>query len=99
MAMLTSRSNPSRALYSHAIQPFLPPFHAPPSVSRPAPPPKGFMDRLAEALLGGDVENSPASKYALICQRCFAHNGLVMKEEMMDIREWADSLFLRDPRV
>ena len=35
----------------------------------------------------GESEQSPASRYALICQRCFAHNGLVLKDEVMDIRE------------
>jgi hypothetical protein len=45
-----------------------------------------LIDKLADALLGGDNEESPASKYALICQKCFAHNGLVLKDEIMDIR-------------
>jgi hypothetical protein len=54
--------------------------------------PKTFIDKIADALLGGD-EQSPASKYALICQKCFAHNGLVLKDEVMDVRESLASLF------
>lgn len=49
--------------------------------------PKTFIDKIADALLGGD-EQSPASKYALICQKCFAHNGLVLKDEVMDVRKY-----------
>ena len=50
---------------------------------------KGFIDRIAEALLGGaESEDSPTSKYALICQRCFSHNGLCLKDEILDIRAY-----------
>lgn len=31
--------------------------------------------------------NTPNNKYALICGKCFAHNGLVVKEEFDTIRE------------
>lgn len=54
--------------------------------------PKTFIDKIADALLGGD-EQSPASKYALICQKCFAHNGLVLKDEVMDVRECPSNLY------
>lgn len=46
---------------------------------------RGWADRFAEALLGGD-EGNPESKYALICTKCFIHNGLVRKEELDTIR-------------
>lgn len=43
-----------------------------------------MFDRIADALLGDDELNTnPATRYALICQKCFTHNGLV-KEDMLD---------------
>ena len=66
--------------------------HLVPSVLVAPPQNKGFLDRLADAaanVLMGESEQSPASKYALICQRCFAHNGLVLKDEVMDIRQFS----------
>ena len=45
------------------------------------PRPRGWVDRVAEALLG-ENEQSPSSKYALICGKCHTHNGLVLKEEL-----------------
>lgn len=45
------------------------------------------MDKVADALLGVSGEETPNSKYALICGKCFAHNGLVVKEEFDTIRE------------
>jgi len=53
---------------------------------QPLPPPrKLWYDKLADALLGDDESsmNAAASRYALICQKCFSHNGLV-KEEMWE---------------
>ncbi|KAH9970245.1 hypothetical protein BGW80DRAFT_1333111 [Lactifluus volemus] len=57
---------------------------------QPLPPPrKLWYDKLADALLGDDEPvNAVASRYALICQKCFAHNGLV-KEEM-----WEDAQYV-----
>lgn len=54
------------------------------------PPRKQWYDKLADALLGDDepTMNSPASKYALICEKCFAHNGLV-KESI-----WEDTQYV-----
>ncbi|KAJ3300920.1 hypothetical protein HDU76_005967 [Blyttiomyces sp. JEL0837] len=40
---------------------------------------KNWYDRVVDALIG-DGE-SPQQKYALICQQCFEHNGLVPPEE------------------
>ena len=54
--------------------------------SQPAPPQrKQWYDKLADALLGEDDPNiaSPSSRYALICEKCFMHNGLV-KESMWE---------------
>ncbi|CAL1698851.1 unnamed protein product [Somion occarium] len=61
-----------------------------PSPQRPMPPPrKQWYDKLADAILGDDDASSvsaAASRYALICQRCFSHNGLVKESEWEDIR-------------
>ncbi|KAH8082795.1 hypothetical protein BXZ70DRAFT_900916 [Cristinia sonorae] len=53
--------------------------HLSPSPQRPQPPPrKQWFDKLADAILGDDDSSAPAaSRYALICEKCFAHNGLV----------------------
>lgn len=32
-------------------------------------------------------EEGPETKYAIICEQCFAHNGLVVAEELEDIRK------------
>lgn len=56
---------------------------------QPLPPPrKLWYDKLADALLGDDDSsaNAPASRYALICQKCLAHNGLVKEEMWEDTR-------------
>lgn len=58
---------------------------------QPLPPPrKLWYDKLADALLGDDESsmNPVTSRYALICQKCFAHNGL-MKEDM-----WEDAQYV-----
>ncbi|OSD05092.1 hypothetical protein PYCCODRAFT_1406480 [Trametes coccinea BRFM310] len=62
-----------------------------PSPQRPLPPPrKQWYDKLADAILGDDdsTVSGAASRYALICQKCFAHNGLV-KESM-----WEDAQYV-----
>ncbi|KNZ72597.1 Lunapark like protein [Termitomyces sp. J132] len=63
-----------------------PPTPLPPTNS----PRKQWYDKLADALLGDDdhTPNQSASRYALICEKCFAHNGLV-KESM-----WADTQYI-----
>ncbi|GAA5910783.1 uncharacterized protein JCM6883_000312 [Sporobolomyces salmoneus] len=64
-----------------------PPNSAPPSqfiVHQPSlPQSRSVMDKLADALLGVSPEESNPynHKYALICQACYAHNGLIPKEE------------------
>ncbi|KAG8219078.1 hypothetical protein J3R82DRAFT_4837 [Butyriboletus roseoflavus] len=52
---------------------------------------KHWYDKLADAILGDDDEQSAtvaALRYALICQKCFAHNGLV-KENV-----WEDTQYV-----
>lgn len=64
------------------------------TISAPAtpvtPPRKQWYDKLADALLGEDDPNitPAASRYALICRKCFAHNGLVKPEYWEDAREY-----------
>ncbi|EAU82556.1 hypothetical protein CC1G_12136 [Coprinopsis cinerea okayama7 len=55
-----------------------------------APPKKQWYDKVADALLGDDDHSyqSPSSRYALICEKCFTHNGLV-KESM-----WEDAQYV-----
>ncbi|KIK95952.1 hypothetical protein PAXRUDRAFT_826514 [Paxillus rubicundulus Ve08.2h10] len=62
----------------------------PPLQLSPTPQPiqairKQWYDKLADAILGDDGQSASvaASRYALICQKCFAHNGLV-KESLWD---------------
>ncbi|KAF9552577.1 hypothetical protein CPC08DRAFT_267828 [Agrocybe pediades] len=73
---------PSASLQAH-LSPATPGFPM-------AAPRKQWYDKLADALLGEDDPNvaSPSSRYALICEKCFSHNGLV-KESM-----WEDAQYL-----
>ncbi|KAF9235220.1 hypothetical protein BU15DRAFT_78232 [Melanogaster broomeanus] len=51
---------------------------------------KHWYDKFADAILGDDDEQSvsvAASRYALICQKCFSHNGLV-KESLWEDTEY-----------
>ncbi|KAI9341818.1 hypothetical protein DFJ73DRAFT_843438 [Zopfochytrium polystomum] len=50
----------------------------------PVSSPKPWYEKFAEALIGDSEE--PHQKYALICQNCFVHNGLVLPEEYPTIR-------------
>lgn len=43
-----------------------------------------WYDKLVDALVG-DV--GPETKYALICTHCYAHNGLVLPQEVDTIRK------------
>ncbi|GAA5966112.1 hypothetical protein JCM3765_002610 [Sporobolomyces pararoseus] len=59
-------------------------FPGPPQLQQASlPQSRSVMDKLADALLGVSPEeaNPYNHKYALICQKCFAHNGLVPKDE------------------
>lgn len=48
-----------------------------------------WYDRLTDALLGEDGmdQASPSSRYALICEKCFSHNGLVKESVWEDVRK------------
>ncbi len=48
---------------------------------------KTWMDKVADAILGSDpAAIGPEQKYALICARCHAHNGLALKEEFNEVQ-------------
>ncbi|KAI9599202.1 hypothetical protein BDF19DRAFT_419498 [Syncephalis fuscata] len=47
------------------------------------PQPRTWVDRVVDAIVG---EEGPTSKYALICESCHTHNGLVLPEELEDIQ-------------
>lgn len=53
-----------------------------------APPPRGWMDKVADMILGTDPYGASLEdqQYALICRNCFRHNGLVPKSELNEIR-------------
>lgn len=62
---------------------------SPPAAPAPSVPPrKQWYDKLADALLGDDdhTPNASTSRYALICEKCFAHNGLVKESMWEDAR-------------
>lgn len=68
--------------------------HATPSTAIPSSYPAGlprkqWYDKLADAILGDDEQTliSAKSRYALICEKCFAHNGLVQESMWEDTRE------------
>lgn len=62
---------------------------APFPVIPPTPPRKQWFDRLADAVLGEEpgagAGAGDMSKYALVCEKCFAWNGLV------DAKRWGDT--------
>ncbi|KAI9251831.1 hypothetical protein BDA99DRAFT_183349 [Phascolomyces articulosus] len=65
------------------------PMNKPPTINVPtrtaAPPPRQpqWYDRVLDAMVG---DAGPESKFALICNYCFAHNGLVLPQEMDTIQ-------------
>ncbi|KAK1225841.1 hypothetical protein PQX77_011202 [Marasmius sp. AFHP31] len=58
--------------------------HLSPVLPSPGPPRKQWFDKLADVVLG---DEDPA-RFALICEKCFAHNGLV-KESV-----WEDTQYV-----
>ncbi|XP_075685616.1 endoplasmic reticulum junction formation protein lunapark isoform X2 [Rhinoderma darwinii] len=49
-----------------------------PPLARPIlPRERGAVDRVIEYLVG----DGPQNRYALICQQCFSHNGMALREE------------------
>lgn len=43
---------------------------------------RGIVDKIADVVLGSD----PSTMYALICARCFSHNGLVSPAEYKEVK-------------
>lgn len=62
----------------------LPPQQQQPVFPQPRSEPQWY-DKIVDALVG---ETGPETKYALICNHCFSHNGLVLKEEYDTIRKY-----------
>lgn len=52
------------------------------------PPPRGWMDKVADMILGTDPYGTTLEEqqYALICRGCMRHNGLVPKQEFDEVR-------------
>lgn len=50
-----------------------------------------WYDKLVDALVG---DAGPETKYALICNHCFAHNGLVLQEEYDTIRKYFSNMHM-----
>lgn len=43
-----------------------------------------WYDKIVDVIVG---DEGPDTKYALICGKCFAHNGLALPQEIEDIRK------------
>lgn len=81
MKRLTKRKN-SVGFPAGAIQPRQPQMPPP---QQQQPQVRHWYDKLVDALIG---EEGPETKYALICRHCFAHNGLVLPQEIEHIRKF-----------
>lgn len=64
--------------------------------SPPGPPRKQWLDKIVDVVLGDD--GSDSARFALICEKCFEHNGLVKESVWEDTRKfclhslaWCDS--------
>ncbi|KZT51852.1 hypothetical protein CALCODRAFT_459940 [Calocera cornea HHB12733] len=64
----------------------LPPYLQPSGAMLPPPQTRKWYDTLADALLGPDEQAASREKYALICAKCFNHNGLVSPSEWDDVQ-------------
>ncbi|KZO94282.1 hypothetical protein CALVIDRAFT_501904 [Calocera viscosa TUFC12733] len=64
----------------------LPPYLQPSGSNLPPPQTRKWYDTLADALLGPDEQAASREKYALICAKCFNHNGLVSPAEWDDVQ-------------
>ncbi|XP_030637650.1 endoplasmic reticulum junction formation protein lunapark-B [Chanos chanos] len=88
-AMATSPTAPSvpetpqQQMVRRHMSPYSPPvgpgMHPPgPPLARPIlPRERSAVDRVIEYLVG----DGPQNRYALICQQCFSHNGMALREE------------------
>lgn len=50
----------------------------------PQPTERHWYDKIVDVIVG---DEGPESKYALICSKCYVHNGLVLPQEIDDIRK------------
>lgn len=83
-------TNPQAHMQTPVVQQRNLPLQLSPTPQPIQPTRKQWYDKLADAILG-DEESSmsvAASRYALICQKCFSHNGLV-KESV-----WEDTQYV-----
>ncbi|XP_046712933.1 endoplasmic reticulum junction formation protein lunapark-B isoform X2 [Silurus meridionalis] len=61
-----------------SMSPYSPVLGTGPPIARPIlPRERSAVDRVIEYLVG----DGPQNRYALICQQCFSHNGMALKEE------------------
>ncbi|RKP12579.1 hypothetical protein BJ684DRAFT_307, partial [Piptocephalis cylindrospora] len=51
-----------------------------------SPPERQWYDKLVDLIVGEEAVNAETHKYALICGRCYAHNGLVLPDEIETIQ-------------
>jgi hypothetical protein len=80
---------PKTAVATAEWQPLSPPLQPPPPpVSIPTP--LTWLDRLVDAIIGDDRN----TRYALVCPRCFSHNGLARPEEFDTLRTYNILLIL-----
>ncbi|ODO03472.1 hypothetical protein L198_02319 [Cryptococcus wingfieldii CBS 7118] len=63
-------------LQAGAIQPILP------------TPEKKWYDRVVDSILGDDPSQGNQHKYALVCEECFRHNGLVGSKYEWERMQW-----------
>uniref|UniRef100_A0A3B5MGK1 Endoplasmic reticulum junction formation protein lunapark n=1 Tax=Xiphophorus couchianus TaxID=32473 RepID=A0A3B5MGK1_9TELE len=77
------KSTPSTSMLQGAVErtpctPIRGMYSPGPPLPRPIlPRERGTVDRVIEYLVG----DGPEKRYALICQQCFSHNGMALKEE------------------
>ncbi|MGH0126284.1 UNVERIFIED_CONTAM: hypothetical protein FKN15_027270 [Acipenser sinensis] len=62
----------ARLIFKYRLHP-----PGPPLARAILPRERGVMDRVVEFLVG----DGPQNRYALVCQQCFSHNGMALKEE------------------
>jgi hypothetical protein len=60
--------------------------HLPNTYNQPTPhqEPKTWVDKLMDVVIGD--EDGAQNKFALICEKCFTHNGLVLREDYVNAR-------------
>ncbi|KAL8183511.1 UNVERIFIED_CONTAM: hypothetical protein K2H54_043336 [Gekko kuhli] len=76
------RNGQAKEVPPHSLHPPGPP------LARPIlPRERGALDRIVEYLVG----DGPQNRYALICQQCFSHNGMALKEEFEYIEPLEDA--------